>query len=176
MNYASVYYDLPIITSNQIITKEPLLYKGSTTVNFVLTGVIEEMYDVLFLQIDWGDGTPKRTFQKDLIYDYREQSIFNEVLYGKIRGSIATFHSHEYANSLNSYNSSLTAQFLFIYNNGAHVHIIQPISIFSGSYYDEIGELSILNTQIVATSANNTFFNFEGRRNKQTFVGIMSAN
>lgn len=176
MNYASVYYNLPTITSNQTLIKEPLLYKGTTTVNFILTGVVEEAYDVLFLQIDWGDGTPKRTFQKDLIYDYREQSIFNEILYGKIRGSIATFYSHFYSNSLNSYNSSLTAQFLLVYNNGVHAHIIQPISVFSGSYYDEIGELSILNTQIVATSANNTFFNFESRLSKQTFVGIMSAN
>ena len=176
MNYGTVYYDLPAFTSNQVITKEPLIYKGGTTVNFVLTGVQEEAYDVLFLQVDWGDGSPKRTFRKDLIYDYREQSIFNEILYGKIRGSVATMYTHEFFNNLSSYNVSLTSQFLFIYSNGVHVNIIQPISIFTGSYYDEIGDLNILNTQIIATSSNNTFFNFEGRNNKQTFVGIMESN
>ena len=177
MNTANVFYNLSAADSNIMLIKEPLIFKGSTSLNFILTGIVEEENEVLAIHIDWGDGTPKQIIQKDLIFDYREQSILNEIIYGKIRGRITTTYAHTfYNNSLSSHNISLTSQFLLSFNNGVYINFVQPISIFTNSYYDEIGDLNILNTQIIATSANNTFFNFEGHINNQTFVGIMSAH
>jgi hypothetical protein len=141
-----------------------------------MTGVSEEMYEVLHLQVDWGDGSDKKTYQKDLIYDYREQTIFNEVQYGKIRGRIMTTYSHLFSNNTNSANMSLTSQFLLTYNNGVHVNIVQPINILLGSYYDEIGDLNILNTRIISNKTNDTFINFESHLSNQTFIGILSSN
>lgn len=177
MNIRNVYYNISSTQGLQPVIKYPVAYfKGSTTVTFVLTGINEETDDVLFLEIDWGDGTSKEYYQKDLIFNYKEESIFNEILYGKIGGSIATFYDHIYFNNTSNYNIALSSQFLFTFSSGATLLITQPISIFKNSYYDEIGDLNLLSTQVTPTSSNFTFVNFEGKNNRQTYVGIMSTN
>lgn len=176
MNKLNIYYSVSSTQDSQLLYYEPVNFKGSSSVTFILTGINEELNNVLFLEIEWGDGTKKEYYQKDLIFDYKEESIFNEILYGKVGGSIATFYTHDFFNNLSSYNVALSAQFLFTLSNGATIHIIQPIGVFKNSFYDEIGDLSLLSTQITPTSSNFTFVNFEGKNNKQTYVGIMSAN
>jgi hypothetical protein len=176
MNKLNVYYNISSTQESQLIYPEPENFKGSSSVTFVLTGINEELNSALFLEIEWGDGSAREYYQKDLIFDYREESIFNEILYGKVGGSICTFYTHEYYNNLSSYNVALSTQFLFTFSNGATLHIIQPIGVFKNSYYDEIGDINILSTQITPTTGNYTFINFESKNNKQTYVGIMSAN
>ena len=176
MNRLTLYYNVSSTQENHLIYSDPVNFKGSSSVAFVLTGINEEINNALFLEIEWGDGTKKEYYQKDLIFDYKEESIFNEILYGKIGGSIATSYTHDFFNNLSSYNIALTSQFLFTFSNGAIVHIIQPIGVFKNSFYDEIGDLNLLNTQITPTGGNFTFVNFEGKNNRQTYVGIVSAN
>lgn len=177
MNKLNIYYNISSIqVPQQVIKYNSENFKGSSSVTFILTGINEEFNSALFLEIDWGDGSAKEYYQKDLIFDYREESIFNEILYGKVGGSIATFYTHNFFNNVSSYNVALSSQFLFTFSNGSTLLIIQPIGVFKNSYYDEIGDLTLLNTQVTPTSSNFTFVNFEGKNNKQTYVGIVSAN
>lgn len=177
MNKRNIYYNISSTQEKQqVLRYTPTNFKGSSTLTFVLTGINEEVNNALFLEIEWGDGAPKEYYQKDLIFDYRKDSIFNEILYGKVGGSIATFYTHNFFNNVSSFNVALTSQFLFTFVNGSTLLIIQPIGIFKNSYYDEIGDLTLLNTQVTPTSDNFTFINFEGKINKQTYVGIVSAN
>lgn len=177
MNRLNLYYNISSTEEKeQVIKYPPVNFKGSSSVTYILTGINEELNSALFLEIDWGDGSSREYYQKDLIFDYREESIFNEILYGKIGGSIATFYTHTYFNNTSSYNIALSSQLLFTFSNGSTVLIIQPVGIFKNSYYDEIGDLNLLNTQVTPTSSNYTFVNFEGKNNRQTYVGIVSAN
>lgn len=176
MNKLNVYYNISSTQESQLIYPDPINFKGSSSVTFVLTGIEEEYNSALFLEIEWGDGTKREYYQKDLIFDYKEESIFNEILYGKVGGSICTFYTHEFFNNLSSYNVALSSQFLFTFSNGAVIHIIQPIGVFKNSFYDEIGDINILDIQVTPTNSNYTFINFESKNNKQTYVGIMSSN
>lgn len=177
MNKLNIYYNISSTQeAQQVIKYDAVNFKGSSSVTFVLTGINEEYNNALFLEIEWGDGSAKEYYQKDLIFDYREESIFNEILYGKVGGSIATFYNHTFFNNATSYNIALSSQFLLTFSNGSTLLIIQPVGVFKNSYYDEIGDLNLLNTQITPTSSNFTFVNFEGKNNKQTYVGIVSAN
>ena len=176
MNNQTIYYNSPTLQESKIIYANPVSYKGSTSVTFVLTGINEEITDVLFLEVSWGDGSVKEFYQKDLAFDYKEQSIFNEILYGKIGGSVAVTYTHDFYNTLETYNAAVSSQFLLTFSSGVTLHIIQPISIYRSSFYDEIVDLNILSTQITPTTANYTFFNFEGSGNRQLYVGVLSSD
>jgi hypothetical protein len=176
MNFFNVYYNISSTNEDQKIYQQPVNFKGSSSVTFILTGINEDLNSALFLEIEWGDGSSREHYQKDLVFDYKEESIFDELLYGKVGGSIATFYTHNFFNNLTSYNIALSSQLLLTFSNGVVIHVIQPISVFKNSYYDEIGDLNILNTQVTPVTSNYTFVNFESKNNKQTFVGIMSSN
>ena len=72
------------LTANEVIRKEPINFKGAPSVTFVLTGITEESNAALTLDVNYGDGTSNVFSQKDLVFNYKTNSIFNEMLYGKI--------------------------------------------------------------------------------------------
>ena len=168
----SIYFTLSTPIAGNIFFPK-ISYRGNTTLNFVLTGISEEVFDVLFIDIDWGDKTPIVFLQKDLLFNYKEQSIFDEIRYGKLGGSVATIHTHTFSNTQSTFNTSLTSVFTLTYNNGVITRLIQPIDIYDGSFYDKIGDLNVLSTQI--TPDNDTFVVFECEAIKQTTVAILST-
>lgn len=148
-------------------------FRGSSTVNFVLTGISEEVFDVLFLDITWGDKTLTSFIQKDLLFNYRERSIFDEIKYGKLGGSVATVYKHTFTNTQSTVNTSLTSVFELTYNNGFITRIIQPIDIYDGSFYDEIANLSFIKTQILPHESNDLFTLLESQKNKTTYLALI---
>jgi len=169
----NVYFNLSSIESKTVYG-DPLIVKGESTINYILTGVKENSYNVLFLDIDWGDGTAITTQKRDAVYNYREQSIFDEVLYGKVGGSICVQYSHPYSNQTNSYSLNLTSCFSLIYNSGETVYFYQPLQIYRGSFYDDIVDLVAINTQILPVSSNITFVNFESKNNIQVIPSMLT--
>jgi len=162
--------DLP---AGSTIVAAPYLIKGASTLNLVLTGVNESKFRVDVLEIDWGDGSSVETYKRDLFYNYRTQSIFDEILYGKVAGSVMTTHSHDYANDTTAYALQYTASFTVYYNNGSLIYIEQPIIVYWDSFYDNIEKLSILDTQIQPLETNDTFLNFESLKDKSIIVGAL---
>ena len=98
--------------SNSIIVRPTILLKGAHTVNFSFTGVDERDYKVDTLYISWGDSSPIETLKRDLFFNYKTQSIFNEVLYGRLGGSILNVYSHNYYNETNLYGVKRSANIL----------------------------------------------------------------
>jgi hypothetical protein len=172
MSLFNIYCTLSAPATRNIFLN-PVLLKGTTTVNFVLTGINEEISNILFLDINWGDSSNSLSLQRDIIFNYKEQSIFDEVLYGKLRGSVATIHSHVYNNTTNAYNTSLTAVINCTFNTGDTVRFIQPINVFNASFYDRLGDLSISKTQIQPNEDSNTFAILEGQNNKFSYISIL---
>lgn len=149
------------IPTNLIIEAPPITIKGATTLNLSLTGIPEQDYRVDLLTINWGDGSSTETYKRDIFRNYRTSSIFNEVLYGKLGGSILGVYNHDYINQTSSYNTPYTLNIVIQKNNGRYINIQQPISSFWGSYYDDINDLSILDAQVLPLTGNNSFLSLE---------------
>lgn len=144
-------------------------FKGAPTIMFVLTGIDESKSKALTIDINWGDNTDIEYHQRELVYNYKEKSIFNEVLYGKVGGSVLKQYEHTYT-TLSAQQTNLTVQFLIYYNSGYYANLFLPIRLLKESYYDSIEKLGILNTQMIGTSASNTIANLQSRFNKRTYT------
>ena len=151
-------------------------FKGAPSIVYVLTGINEGSSQALSLDINWGDESQIEYFQRDVVFNYRERSIFNEVLYGKVGGSILDQYSHTYVPGVSSFFSNLTAQFLIYFSNGFYANLLQPIRLIRESYYDSIQKLGILNTQMIGTSASNTVANLQSKFNKRTYTTFFNKD
>ena len=174
MKSTTIQYSLSTPTVNTVIQKPSINIKGVTSVRFVLSGFEDIFNPAVKLEVLWGDTTAKTNFFRPLAYNYKTQSILNEVIYGELAGTLFAHYDHVFSNNTTSYNYPLTSQFLITFKNGKTVYIYQPLNIFKGSYYDDIANLDILNTQITPTSSNNTIINFEGS-NDQTYISVLRS-
>lgn len=171
---STIFINLSSITENTDVFKEEILFKGSPTINFVLTGVSEATNSALTLDINWGDSSAIQYAQKDIVFNYKTKSIFDEVLYGKVGGTILNQYEHTYVPAVSSFFTNLTAQFLIHYNNGFYANVIQPIKLIRESYYDNIQKLGITSTQMIGASASNTIANLQSKFNNSTYITFLN--
>jgi hypothetical protein len=169
---SSVYFNLSTITENTVVKNNEAIYKGSPSLQFVLTGIDESFNKALSLELNWGDSTPTEYYSKDIIFNYRDQSIFNELLYNKPGGTICFTYNHRYDPPITATVVTLTAQMVVYFSTGVYARFFQPIKLVKESYYDSVKEFSILNTQI-ATISSNTIANLESKDNR-TFIAILN--
>lgn len=175
MKSTTIQYSLSAPMISTVIRKPSINIKGVTSVRFVLSGFEDIFNPAVKLEVLWGDATAKTNFFRPLAYNYKTQSILNEVIYGELAGTLFAHYDHVFSNNTTSYNYPLTSQFLITFKNGKTVYIYQPLDIFKGSFYDDIANLDILNTQIAPTSSNNTIINFEGS-NDQTYISVLRTD
>ena len=109
--------------ATKTIIQPAIIVKGQSVVNYNLYEINESVNSVLFLDINWGDGSSNLNLRKNAFFDYRTQSIYNEVIYGKVGGSVCTSYPHIYNNNTTSYGVLLTSTFVFYYDSG-----IQPVN------------------------------------------------
>ena len=171
---SNIYINLSATTENTDVLKDEITFKSDPTITFVLTGIDEAANQALTLDINWGDGSDTNFNQKDLVFNYKKESIFNEMLYGKVGGTILDRYEHTYVPSTSAFTTSLTAQFLIHYNNGHHANIFQPIKLISESYYDNIKKLGIKSTQMTGASGSNTVVNLQSKHDEHTFVTYLN--
>lgn len=171
---SNIYINLSAITENTTTIVDEVVFKGIPTVNFILTGIDETVGSAITLDINWGDNSGIVYEQKDIVYNYKEESIFNEMLYGKVGGTILSQYEHKYVPVLSSFFTNLTAQFLVHYNNGYYANIFQPITLVRESYYDNIQKLGITSTQMVGASASNTVANLQSKFNNSTYITFLN--
>jgi hypothetical protein len=162
MNSVTLNYDLNNSFNNITMQVKPVILKGATTLNISLTGILENDFRVDQVVIDWGDNTNQEVYKREIFFNYRTQSIFNEILYGKLNGSALGVYSHDYINEYSTYETDYVISIIIQKNNGKFIYIKQPVRSFWGSFYDSLERLTILNTQILPLTSNNSFVNFEG--------------
>jgi len=162
MNTTTISYTISSSSSNISLTAAPVLLKGATTLSISLTGVSEQDYRADVLTINWGDTSLPETYKRDIFFNYRTTSIFNEVLYGKLGGSILGVYTHDYINQTDAYKVTYNLNIVIQKNNGKYIFIQQPIHSYWGSYYDDLTNLSILDTQVLPLTSNNSFVSLEG--------------
>tara|TARA_R100001463_G_scaffold20223_2_gene49336 strand:- start:4369 stop:4890 length:522 start_codon:yes stop_codon:yes gene_type:complete len=167
--------NLSAISENMSIKQSELIAKSDYTFQFILTGIQEDQARALTLDIDWGDGSEVEYHSKDVVYNYKENTIFDEILYGKLGGSILTVYNYDYSPTPNSFFTNLTAQLLITFSDGYYVNIYQPIKLVHESYYDNIKQLSVVNTQIHSLTSD-TVANLQSKYNKQTYITLLERN
>jgi hypothetical protein len=152
MNTLTIYLSSSQLSGTYIQSEIELEDKTTLTVN--LSG-ISEQYFPTYLQIDWGDGSSEK-FDANLYKRYREESIFEEIIYGKFSQIIQNTYNHVYYPSPTTLFSSVSAQFLVKYSNGEYIWFIQPIKIRSYDFYESLGGVDILNTVILDDENNSS--------------------
>ncbi len=161
MNTTTLNFTVSSSSTNIALTATPIVLKGATTLVLSLTGVSEEDFKVDILTINWGDGSLTETYKRDIFFNYRTSSIFDEVLYGKLGGSVLSVYNHDYINQTSNYGVPYTLNIVIQKNNGKYISIQQPISSYWGSYYDDLSDLNILDTQVLPLTGNNSFISLE---------------
>ncbi len=169
----TIFINFDTITENTTTTLDVIDFKGAPSINFVLTGIDETVNKALTMDIQWGDDTDIQFAQKDIVFNYKKKSILDEVLYGKVGGTILNQYIHTYVPTASSYFTEINAQFLIYFNNGFYANITQPIKLIRESYYDDIQKLGIMNTQMVGLSSSNTVANLQSKYNKRTYTTFL---
>lgn len=171
---SNIFINLSATEENRTVLKDEISFKGNPSINFILSGIDESINAALTLDINWGDGAATEYSQKDIVFNYKKESIFNEMLYGKVGGTILDIYDHTYVPSTSSFFTSLTAQFLVHFNNGFYANINQPIKLIRESYYDNIQKLGITSTQMTGASGSNTVANLQSKFNKNTYITFLN--
>jgi len=175
MNTLSIALSSPTLSANMSTVLSAAPTKGKTLVTLDFIGFDETQYVINDLRIDWGDSTKVSEYKRDPVPNYANISIFNELLYGKIGGSIATQYTHTY-NSISSVDIiTYLLEIFAYYENGYRHDIVIYLPVYPESYYDTLDELDILSTQITSLSTNYTIINLESRKSGQTLVCILST-
>lgn len=117
-----------------------------------MSGITEARYPI-FLTIDWGDGTSE-TFDNKTYKNYRENSIIPEILYGKFSSVLQTTYEHVYHPSESSLIKQLTAQIYIEYGGNEFSWFLIPIKIENDSYFDVVGDMDLLHTNILPLTSN----------------------
>lgn len=175
MRDLTITVSVPSFTSGDTVTLSGIDIKSKTNINYILSNIVESDSEALYLDIDWGDGSPIENYTKPVLVDYRTANIIDEIVYNKPLGSILTAKSHVFYNNTSYFNSSILMQMLVIYKDNSVLRIEQPINIYQASYYDEVGDIDILSAQIMPLSANNTFLNLESKLGKYTYVAALDT-
>lgn len=175
MRDLTISVNVSSFTSGDTVTLSSIDIKSKTNITYILNNIVESDSEALFLDIDWGDGSPVERYSRPAIVDYRTANIIDEIVYNKPLGSILTSKSHLFYNNTSSFNSSIVMQMLIIYKDNSSLKIEQPINIYQSSYYDEVGDLDILSAQIMPLSTNNTFINLEGKLSNYTYVAALDT-
>ena len=160
--------------ANETVFLDQFDYKGASVISLDLGGISEEVTRALNITIDWGDGSEREIYKRALLYNYREFSIFPEILEGKIEGSILNKYEHAYIPA-DTHVKELTAQVLVNFDNSTYTKIVQPITLIQESYYDNIKEFSV-NSVGVHDDSLFSIVNFQSKSTGQTWPGVYVDN
>jgi hypothetical protein len=129
-----------------------------------ITGV-SEIVPLKNISINWGDGV-ESVFSNRLFKNYRTESIFPELTAGKFSSIFNEEINHKY-NLSNSIYTLLTCQVLIEFVNNKHNLYIIPITFKTYEFFDAIGELFLVNTNLLPLPGNNVKMTFMTSINNQ---------
>lgn len=155
---------------NGTVYEDKFIYKGEYQVVLDIGSISERNNMALNVTIDWGDGTTREVYRRDIIYDYRSNSIFSEVLNGTLGGSILGQYEHRYEPTL-THIRELSAQVIINFADGKYTKIVQPIALIMESYYDNIQEF-LINSIAVHDKTLFSIINLQSKYNDRAWPAI----
>ena len=135
-------------TTNQTEQVALISMDDNTTFTLDLSNVTEIVLPT-YVKIDWGDG---------IVEDFNENNIYNNsrenINIFKFSPLLTNLYKHEYKPSSTSLYKNLSAQVLVNYSNGDVSWFIIPIQIRTYDYFEAIGDVKLVNTNILPISDN----------------------
>jgi hypothetical protein len=176
MNTTTIYLSSSQVggLSSNIYQYGEITLKGNTNVVFDMTNIDETIYRVNYIKFQYGDGSVIEQFTRPVVYNYKTQSIRNEILYNKV-GSICLPYPHQYTPSLDTYFQRLTCQCICYFNNMETFTFNVPIRIAQNSFYDEIDEMRLINTQLIPDDISSTLLVINQTKSGFTNTLILSS-
>lgn len=149
------FYTLSLSSNatSAVQVKSEITFDDHTTLRINLSGVTEQFVPV-YLKLDWGDGQSE-LINNSLYKVYREESILNEVIYGKFSSVLNEDYAHAYYPSASARYKSLTAQVYLEYVDGNASWFVQPIKIITQDYFESIYDIKLIDTNILPLSSNS---------------------
>jgi len=160
-----------ISTGSYVIEHDNLFLKGTTDVTVDLTDIDESVTYVKTITIDWGDGSDIETASINVVKDYYTESIIPEVLYNKDI-SVCLPYYHRYYSTDTAYFTRYQCVITMTFMNDFVGKIYIPFFVAQSSFYDDIGDLTIINSQLLPLSSNNTILNINATNVKYTIPVI----
>lgn len=133
-----------------------------SNVSFSLSAVDRSRIPIS-LKIRWGDSSSDEYHVNNFFIDYSKQSILDQILYS-VNYTLLTDYSHIYKPSSSTLTTYLSCQFLVTYQDNSKCRFIQPLTIYSPSFYSKIGDLNIVNTSFISVDKSllHTFITENG--------------
>jgi hypothetical protein len=175
MNTATLTLSAPALTADVSVVLSATPVKGRTLITLDLTGFDESLYVYNNLRIEWGDTNAAFAYKREPALDYTVDSIFDEVLYGKLNGSIMTTYTHEY-NSVSAADIVIYLLEIFAWSEqGYRYDASVYVPVYPESYYDTLDELEVASTQMTPLSTSYTVANLESKSSGQVLVCVLSS-
>jgi len=159
---------------NETVYESQFVYKGEYIVGIDVGGISERDALALNITIDWGDGSEREVYRRDVVYNYREKSILPEVQDGRIGGSILGTYEHRYEPTT-THIRELSAQILINFADGKYTKIVQPIALVMESYYDNIQEF-LINSISIHDDTLFSIINLQSKYNNRAWPAVWVDN
>ncbi len=134
-------------STSHIAHIEQLEFDDFTRLTLDLSDIVEPVLPV-YVKIDWGIGD-------SVLYDnniYRTGS--NQINIVRYSPILTDTYSNDYYPSETALYKSLSGQVLIRYSNGDITYIVIPIRIRTYGYSESIGDLTLINTNILPIETN----------------------
>lgn len=159
---------------NETVTLGNVVYKSDLRVVLDLGGVYEQSSKALNVTIDWGDGTKREVYNRQLIYSYKDNSIADEIEGGRIGGTILTKYNHIFTPAP-THVSKTIIQVLINYDDGTYTLLKQPVTLIRESYHDSIVEFSIVDAGI-HDNGLYTVPSLQSKHNKRSYLTYLKRD
>jgi hypothetical protein len=153
------------LTATNILA-EISLY-DETTLTISLSGVCD-IYPILYIQANWGDDDTQ-ILLNDPIKKYKKDSIFPEILEGKISKIYTQNLSHTYRPSSTLY-TLLTASLSATYPSNDTAKFLIPIKIRKNDFHENFDEIYLNEVRLVANL--NREYQFLSKKDDRIFENI----
>lgn len=134
-------------SSSYVEVMDTLILNDATTLTVFLGDVYEDVLP-LSLKINWGDDNILY-YDNDLYKNYRNESIINEIIYGKFSKILQQEYSFDYYPSTTHTYKRTKVQFLIEYTNNNKSLITLPIEIRSSDYFESVGDIKMISTHVI---------------------------
>lgn len=138
-NPSSTVIQLPSITLGDI-----------TTVTVSLTGVDRSRVPT-DVQFRWGDTTSDEFHSNNFFINYAEVSIIDQIQ-NNINYTVFRDYDHIYYPSSSALTVKLSCQALITYQDSTTCRFVQPITIYSPSFYSKIGDFKLVCANYINTN------------------------
>jgi hypothetical protein len=134
-------------SSSYVEVMDTLILNDATTLTVFLGDIYEDVLP-LSLKINWGDDNILY-YDNDLYKNYRNESVINEIIYGKFSKLLQQEYSFDYYPSTTHTYKKTKVQFLIEYTNNNKSLITLPIEIRSSDYFESVGDIKMISTHVI---------------------------